>query len=259
MRAMFEHASRSIQGGRSYQEDSAAVWSASATTETANGGSAGELVAVLADGMGGHVGGAVASSTACETFLGAISAAAGPVTRRLDVALAEANEAIARRIHAEPRLSGMGCTLIGAIIGPQGLSWVSVGDSLLFVFRDGQLAILNEDHSLAPMLDEMVAEGKMSLEEALTDPRRHYLRSALMGSAIELVDRPENAIALEPGDIVVMATDGIETLSEEQITRTIGATASRGVEAVVSGLLDAVEGGGDPYQDNTTVIAIRVR
>jgi protein phosphatase len=126
----------------------------------------------------------------------------------------------------------------------------------MYLFRRGELARLNEDHSLSPVIDRLVAEGKMSAEDARDDPRRHYLRSAVTGDEIELVDYSEKPLGLLPDDILLIASDGLLTLDEDHIQRIVQAYAGDGVKAVADALMRAVEQIGDPRQDNTTLIVI---
>ena len=107
----FEHAIRASQGARSYQEDAAAV--------RQDGGG---LIAVLADGMGGHAGGAVASGVATASFLEGYLAAEGDAEARLAEALGRANAAIRREAATRPALRGMGCTLLGVAFAATGSS-----------------------------------------------------------------------------------------------------------------------------------------
>lgn len=255
----FDYASRASKGARSYQEDSATV---RAEPEGAGAAGAQALVAVLADGMGGHAGGALASSTACQIFMRAYETASGDVPDRLEEALTLANAAIAACVEDNPVLNGMGCTLVGLVCGPQGLQWVSVGDSPLFRVRAGEIALLNADHSLAPELDRAAAEGRMSWDDAKADPRRHFLRSALTGAEIDMVDRSwlveRWRRELEPGDLVILASDGIHTLSHAEIARVVAESAAAGPDGIADALLSAVEAVGDKYQDNTTVVVMRV-
>jgi len=257
----FQYASRASQGARSYQEDAAAVRAAGDAERTAPAGAEGratELTAALADGMGGHAGGALASDTACTAFLTAYTSSSGDVPARLDEAMHLANQAIAAQVQENPSLSGMGCTLIGTMFSEPGIEWISVGDSPLFLIRGGEILLLNEDHSLAPEIDKLAAAGKISWEQAKNDPRRHFLRSALTGTEIDLVDRSHRPLALQPGDVVVLASDGIQTLAHSEILRVVSAYAAEGPEAIADGLIRTVEGARDPYQDNTTVIAVVV-
>jgi len=119
--------------------------------------------------------------------------------------------------------------------------------------------LLNEDHSLAPQIDELAAAGKISWEAAQADPRRHYLRSALTGSEIELIDRSRRPLALEPGDVVILASDGIQTLPQAAILEAVQQCAAPGPEAIAEALIAAVAAAGEPYQDNTTVVVVTVR
>ena len=191
------------------------------------------FTAVLADGMGGHAGGALASTTACSVFMRSLEAsAAAEVTDRLDDALKLANAAIGQCVEENPALDGMGCTLIGTVFSAAGVEWVSVGDSPLYLLRQAEIVSLNEDHSLAPEIDKLAAAGHLSWEDAKNDPRRHFLRSALTGADMELIDRSRRPLPLEKDDVVILASDGIHTLSSADIMRIVQENAARGCEAI---------------------------
>ena len=229
----FEHAVAATRGARDNQEDTAAVWpngadpfSAPATASyPSTGPSRGEpLYAVLADGMGGHAGGALASRMVCEAFLATVPRSTGSNPDRLSAGLEAANLALAAKVMNNPLLSGMGSTLIGAVFSSDGLEWVSVGDSPLYLVRGGEARILNEDHSLAPELDYLVAKGRLTEAEALRDPRRHMLRSAVTGDEIDMIDLTRVPFELVPGDVVVLASDGVDTLEPEDLSRIVAET-----------------------------------
>ncbi len=249
---LFQSACHASRGARRYQEDAALIWPDTASA----GGGADQLVAVLADGMGGHAGGALASRTACETFIGTITEIDGNSRERLSAGLDAANAAIADRVAENPALRGMGSTLVGALFGPGGLEWVSVGDSPLYLHRNGEVALLNEDHSLAPALDQLAAEGRLSITEARNDPRRHLLRSAVTGEELDLVDLSRQPLALQAGDCVLLASDGIHTLDTEEIARVVSAYLNDGPAAIAEALVRTVEQLRDPHQDNVTVLAV---
>jgi protein phosphatase len=256
----FEHAIAATRGARDYQEDSAAFRPEDGEpVALSNDGPMYDVAgfAVLADGMGGHTGGALASRTVCEEFLAAVGDRSSTIADRLIAALKAANGALATKISANPLLAGMGSTLVGTAFGPNGIEWVSVGDSPLFLFRRGEIALLNEDHSLAPELDRMVAEGKLTESEARRDPRRHMLRSAVTGDDIDLLDVSQRPLELEAGDYVVLASDGIATLDQNEIARVIRGYAEDGAAAVAKALIRAVEALREPYQDNATVLVVR--
>lgn len=253
---VYEHATRATIGAREDQEDAAAVHTGPGTTAAAEQVSA--LAAVLADGMGGHVGGQIASWTACAAFIETFARGEGTLDEGLAAGLARANSEIARRVGEDRTLEGMGCTLVAGAFDKEGVRWISVGDSPLYLYRRGELAALNEDHSLGPELDKLVEAGLMDAEEAASDPRRHLLRSALVGGEVELVDHPRVALPLEPDDVVVLASDGILTLSVEQMLAVISQHAANGAGAIADSLIKAVEDAGAEHQDNTTVVVVRV-
>ncbi|MEO0730298.1 MAG: serine/threonine-protein phosphatase, partial [Pseudomonadota bacterium] len=136
------------------------------------------------------------------------------------------------------------------------LNWVSVGDSPLYLVRDGEIAMLNEDHSLAPALDQLVAEGRMSAEDARNDHRRHMLRSAVSGEVMELIDVSARPLEIETGDIIIIATDGLQTLEPDEIARIAIGYRGDGASVVCDALLRAVGDTRLPYQDNATVIVL---
>lgn len=258
----FRHASRASQGGRAYQEDAAAVWPGQGSLVPRGALPAGaDLVAVLADGMGGHAAGDVASTLVCGMFLeafGTEDSSEESITDRLTRALEAANSAIRRKTEKNPALSGMGATLVAlALSGSGRAEWISVGDSPLYIWRGGDMVRLNQDHSLAPLLDQMVADGKMTFAQAQSDPRRHYLRSAVTGEDLDLVDIADTPLPLHPGDVLIAASDGLLTLEEDEIRRITSAYAPEGPGAVADALLRAVDAEGVAHQDNTTVIVVQ--
>ena len=255
----FDIASRTSKGARENQEDAALVWPGGGDAFAPPDSVAvpGHQLAVLADGMGGHAGGALASRTVCERFIAAFAREHAMPRERLRVGLNAANRAIALAVDNNPRLSGMGSTLIGATFGPDGLQWVSVGDSPLYLYRRGEIALINEDHSLAPALDQLAAEGRITPEQARADPRRHMLRSAITGDELDLVDLSLKPLVLEPGDYVLLASDGIHTIEPRDIARIVAAFAVDGAAAIAAALIREVESARDPHQDNTTVVVVR--
>lgn len=258
----YEYALAATQGSRDYQEDTAGFWPngeepffrTSSPVESAWTGS----IAVLADGMGGHTGGALASRMVCESFLANVAVdRSQDLHERLQAALDAANSAIAAKVDSNPLLSGMGSTIIGAAFSNEGVEWISVGDSPLYLYRRGEVAVLNENHSLAPELDRLVAAGSLSAEQARRDPRRHMLRSAVTGEEIDMIDISQRPLPLEEGDYVVLASDGVETLDTSEIARVIQGYADDGPSAVARALIRAVEALREPYQDNATVLVVR--
>lgn len=255
MTSGFSYAHLATKGARPAQEDSCAFAASSEAGEPR------QLLAVLADGMGGHVAGALASNVVCRRFLEAYTSSAGAPRLRLAGALDASNRALAEAVLRDRSLVGMGSTLIGAAFEVHEreavVSWVSVGDSPLFLFRQSRLYQLNENHSLAPLLDQLVAAGEMTADEAASHPRRHYLRSALTGSGIELVDLSDSTLALAPGDWIIAASDGLETLPHAEIADILAFNCEASPATIAEALIASVEAAAEPNQDNATVMAIR--
>lgn len=216
------------------------------------------VLAVVADGMGGEVGGGVASSLAVDAACAAYRGSTADIPDRLRTALTAANEAIAQKIASKPALDGMGCTLVVLAVTPAGAQWISVGDSPLWLARHAQLARLNADHSMKPTLARLVEAGRLSAEDAARDPQRSALRSCVCGDQIDLVDGPSQSLALAPGDALLMASDGLETLSSEEIAAVIHRGRFGSTKQSVAALLAAVEARGRAGQDNATAILIKV-
>ena len=217
-----------------------------------------DLLMVLADGMGGHRGGSQASRLAVSTFVDTFGQATGGIAGRLQASLDAANAAVGQCAAEQAQYAGMGCTLVACVVTDDAAAhWISVGDSLLWRLRggdDGRLERLNADHSMRPVLEELVRLGRMT-EEETQGGAAHQLRSAVMGEELTLVDEAAPPVRLGIGDGIVLASDGLETLSEEEIRRLC--SESRPSAVVVADLLDAVKAAARPSQDNATAVVYR--
>jgi serine/threonine protein phosphatase PrpC len=238
-------------GDREQQEDAFVIVSQSDTDPNR------DILMIVADGMGGHVGGEVASNLAIQKFeTHFISNSKTPKPRdRLLAAAHAANQSIADSITSDPGMAGMGCTLVGALKLNDRLAWVSIGDSHVYLFRDGTLNKLNEDHSVYGELMVMVKEGKLTPAEAAANPKRNALRSALIGQPLTLIDL--NSAVLQHGDLIVIATDGLDSLEPSKITQVLNDHNRDEVEHITEALLDAVRVKGRKNQDNTTIVSYR--
>ena len=213
-----------------------------------------QVVLLVADGMGGHAGGATASRTAVEAFGTAFGETRGAISERLEDSLRRANWSIADKARGNLALGGMGTTLAAAhLAGDRFLRWLSVGDSPMWLFSNGKLTRLNRDHSMTPLLRQLVQLGYLTAGQAATDARHHRLRSVVMGQDIPLIDLQDDAIELDVGDVLILASDGLETLSEDEIS-TIAATNVTSSTTMVETLLAAVRSKSRPNQDNATVV-----
>lgn len=242
-----EYAGDNIQGQRAAQEDDFGFDNSKAS----------DFLMILADGMGGHQGGDYASHCAIKTFMDSYHIATGEVDKRLWRALHETNCQLGIEAKTKSELNGMGCTLVGAVFNGKQLEWISVGDSPLWLYHAGQLRRLNADHSMKPILQEMVQGGELTPEEAARHPNRNMLRSALTGSQIDLIDYPSVPLALYPGDKLLLASDGIFTLSEREIGKILQKEGS--ARQLVKEILKTIEDKKRPGQDNTTILVIKIK
>lgn len=242
------HASGQSLGRRERQEDDLAHIDGDSLDLDGN-----HPVALVADGMGGHAAGDVASRTAVRAFLQGYGTHGHP-RDRLRSALDRANAAIGEELDRDAALSGMGTTLVAAAVTAHGLHWISVGDSPLYLFRGEQLERLNEDHSMRPVIARLLEEDP----DAASYYSPNQLLSALMGGRIEKTDAPATPRPLGAGDIVVVATDGLDTLDEEETADLIARYRAGGPKAICDALLHAVEAKDHPRQDNTSLFVIEV-
>ncbi|MDH3387353.1 MAG: SUMF1/EgtB/PvdO family nonheme iron enzyme [Gammaproteobacteria bacterium] len=252
MTVEFDIASDQIDGARDYQEDAYMV---NQLGEAENG----EICSliIMADGMGGHAAGNVASNMVVATFNKTFQAKF-PTTEIAEVltdALNRSNDQIRASVKETPALRGMGCTMVSAYVQNNKLYWVSVGDSHLYLIRDRELIKQNADHSYGAYLDMMKEQGMEIDEQA--GMSRNMLMSAMTGEEISSIDVSESPIKLRPGDRVIVASDGLDTLGAGAIIQ-YSSWSSTAKECVYA-LLKAVEDANKINQDNTTLIVIDVK
>ena len=219
---------------------------------------------VVCDGMGGHVGGEVASgiaTAAAARFVREHVAGDWPFGR--DEQLTEggnvlrnatllANRSIAERIEAEPWLARMGTTLVAALWRDDGhADLANVGDSRAYLSRKGQLRQITSDHS---WVNEQVQLGVLTREEASRHPLKNVITRAL-GSVQPLpVDLLEER--LEPGDRLLLCSDGLTTMLDDATIATTLSDGALDAEAVCLGLVEAANAAGG--EDNITVAVVCV-
>jgi serine/threonine protein phosphatase PrpC len=239
-----------LQGTREQQQDSACI------TRWPDG----FHLLLVADGIGGHAGGHEASRiVAAEMRAAFLETGSRPdaefsVQQALETALESANRAVERFANERPELEGMGSTVVAMAFDGSEIDWVSVGDSALYLFRDGALTCLNQRHTTDnPALAHVM--GDTPIDPADDVPA---LLEAVMGKRIELLDRPAAPVPLHDADVVILATDGIEALGASGIEAGIAESRAGGPEAVVRRLLGDVSRLQRASQDNATVVAALV-
>ena len=252
MNVVFDIASDQIDGARDYQEDAFMV---SLLGDNDDGKSC--ALMVMADGMGGHAAGNVASNMVVATFIKSFQSEFNGrnVPESLTSALNRANQQIHDSIAETPALRGMGCTMVATYLEDNRLFWISVGDSHLYLIRNRELIKQNADHSYGAYIDMMKEQG-MEIDEQ-SGMSRNMLMSAMTGDEISSIDCPDSAIKLKPGDRLVIASDGLDTLGAGAIIQ-YSSWSSTARECVYA-LLKAVEEANKINQDNTTIIVVDIK
>jgi protein phosphatase len=206
-------------------------------------------VFVVADGMGGAQAGEVASKIATETFEQGLPDSGSP-EERLAERVREANHQIYELSRSDRDRAGMGTTLTAAYVDDTSVAIAHVGDSRAYLFRDGTLERLTQDHSL---VEELVRQGKLTPEQAAGHPQRSIITRALGPEASVEVDTWTYPV--RAGDILLLCSDGLTTMiSEERVAGILGEAGS--LDGTADALIDAAnEAGG---RDNITVVLFRL-
>lgn len=219
---------------------------------------------IIADGMGGHTSGDIASSLAVEAVDEAITnlwaqkdSFETNVKNHLPKLVETANKRLESYIKTSPETSGMGTTLLVAVILEDRLFWASVGDSPMYLMRDNRVTQLNEDHSMAHQIDQMVQAGQLTQQAAKEHPNRSALTSVVMGTPITDMDCRGTPFELRQGDILIAATDGIRTLSNQGLTHCI-LSAKKSAEDIALSITKAIDMRNDPNQDNLALCVVRI-
>jgi serine/threonine protein phosphatase PrpC len=218
---------------------------------------------LVADGMGGHAAGEIASRIAVETISEFILHTVEDEgtwphaydekfkrsTNRLMAALKLANTRVLEAMRKDSRLRGMGTTVVASLVEGDTVSVAHVGDSRAYLIRSAQLSRITNDHS---WVFEQVQAGLLTEAEAERHPLRNVITRALGGSLSVIPDAKE--IESRPGDIYLLCSDGLTGMvPEEEILRLL--TESEDLEAACNSLIDrANERGG---YDNITAILVK--
>ena len=246
-----DFAAAATVGSRERQEDE---WGTHANPPALEGRAA--LLAAVADGMGGMPAGDQASDLAVQAFLDSyLVFRSRPARERLRHALAHANREVGIAIESAPELAGMGCTLVAALFFLDRCEWLSVGDSFILLFRKGRVQRVNPLHVYAAKLDAQAKRGEITMECALRNPDRAALTSVVQGGPIEEVSQGE--LHLEPGDLTILASDGIATLPETEIASICSELRAEDAARVAHTLVDRINALDVGGQDNATVIVVR--
>ena len=246
------------QGGRPYQEDYFGFFRPPSKVVQQRG-----MLFVLSDGMGGKAQGAVASLLLVEFFrdnyfqVNTLLPANMSVPALLEKLTPLANQALLERGLQDQKYWGMGATLIAAVIAGERLYWSSVGDSHLYLYRNNMLTMLNADHSMGAEIEQALADGRISEEEAVKNRKHSHRLLHYMGNRqFSTFDLSRDGVDLIFGDRILLCSDGLDgTLDKAAIKETLDKHSPEQAAPLLASL--AVRKGGSE-QDNVTVQVIGV-
>ena len=214
------------------------------------------VLAVIADGMGGLARGDRASQVAVRIFLREYNNKNdhNSIEHFMRRALTIANYAVFDlALDEKGQEVDLGTTLVAVLVEQGKMHWVSVGDSLVYLLRDGALRQLNKEHIYANQLADEVENGLISKKEAIEHPERSFLTSYLGTPELIEVDYSLEPLALKAGDVVLLCTDGLNnTLSAGEITAGLEHPDAGTAEELVKAAIAK----GKPHQDNITVLVL---
>ncbi len=213
------------------------------------------VLALVADGMGGLANGAKISASIADMMnqlFSDTSTALSPQNRLLFMTYEAANSIRNYLIKEQADMSGS--TLAAVIIYQNKLSFLSIGDSRIYLVRNGLYLQLNREHSYSVELDEAAARGEIFYEEAANHPKRNALTSYIGNIPIEHIDRSTRPIKLVKGDSIVIMSDGVYgTLSDETLERIfVKDNPAAAAKAIEKEILAAAY----PNQDNFTAVIL---
>lgn len=203
-------------------------------------------VYVVADGMGGHAAGEVASHILVDVVRQELAGRAALGEADLSAAIHAANRAILQTVAERPDCQGMGTTATILHLDGDQAWWAHVGDSRLYLLHGGVLHQVTRDHSY---VEDLVARGELTEEEARIHPRKNVLTRAVGVENDILVDT--GRFAIEPGDVLLLATDGLMNMVPEA---EMIAILSRQEGNAAQALVDAALASGG--RDNVTAIVV---
>ena len=231
-------------GGRPYQEDSSGV------ANLSDG-----ALAVVADGMGGLSNGDKVSQKIIFTMMGFAKALRPGQMDGVLFQMVKGTVDVVNRMLGKDGLYKSGSTLMAVLVRGDRFHWIAVGDSHIYLFRDGQLIQLNQEHNRGQDLLRHAIAGELTFDEVRADPKKSGLTSFIGMGEIKYVEKSLDSIALHPGDRIVLMTDGVfNALSDSEIAAVLAQnpdvkTAARMME---QGVLSKAA----PHQDNFTAVIL---
>lgn len=203
---------------------------------------------VVADGMGGHVAGDVASRIAVETISSMANDGTADEPAGLESAVKAANKAIWEKAHEDQSLRGMGTTCTLVLVGESEVHLAHVGDSRAYLLRAGELSQISDDHTL---VGRMVKEGRLSPEEAEHHPQRNIITRVL--GVDQDVEVDITSIPVQEGDTILICSDGLSSMVESDAIRDV-LVGTKDPQRAADDLIDLANDAGG--EDNITAVVL---
>ena len=245
---------RTATGNRQYQQD--ALYVSKSKRLAANKKT--RVLAMVCDGMGGMADGGRASHTAIQMMVQGFQKVEKMPDLDIPRFFQQGIYAIDRTIAEFPKEDGKGSgtTMVACIAEDNRLYWASVGDSRIYIIRGTQIQQVTRDHNYKLRLDEMVAAGQISEEEAAAARHKEALISFLGMGNVSLMDINTVPFEMQFGDVIMLCSDGItKTLPDAQIRQIITADEVK-PEQKAEALIEAAIHANTHSQDNTSVVLL---
>lgn len=206
---------------------------------------------ILADGMGGHTSGEIASELAISSICAFLENYPSDWINEVTLkdAVLNANSILRKKIEENRTLEGMGTTILLVYIENSILFWAHVGDSRIYTYLRGTLAQVTHDHSL---VGEWIDEGLMTKDQAQTHPARHVITRSVGAADNLLVDA--GRLRLDQETMVLMCSDGLTSMINDSLIRDVMIKNERNPKSCAHDLLKSVYAAG--AKDNVTIVTI---
>lgn len=240
-------------GARKTQQDAAIV---------SNDQNRKKTLAVLCDGMGGMQGGERASNICSEMIYNDFcdmeeKKGIDDYNSFLRNELIKADEEVASLRDSTGREIRSGTTAVAVVIDKDNMFWASAGDSRLYIIRDNTIFQITKDHNYMMELMKLVRLNRISINEAINNPKKEALVSFVGMGGLRYIDANKHVFKLLPGDILVICSDGLyKALKNESIMEIVSACQDD-MQNAAGYLVDEAIAVGGKHQDNTTVIAMK--
>ncbi|SFR97473.1 PP2C family protein-serine/threonine phosphatase [Anaeromicropila populeti] len=212
-------------------------------------------LAIVADGIGGFLNGHLASKIAVDTYLSEFKKndVTGNINYYFQHASKTANYEIRKKFEDIP----CGTTVVGTILIKNDLYWVSVGDSIIALFRDGRIIPINRKQNVENWLEDQYFSGKISREDALDHPQSRRLMNYVGYDGFEGAEVSPRPVTLQKGDKVLLYSDGIETLNQIEL-ETLLSRKKASANDLAEDIIDAIKRKNVKSKDNATIIIMSI-